>query len=169
MNANIICFFSLVSPRRYQYRLPYRLNHSLPSSPRVLSRNVTRSTTPVSKSVRISTQSVPPCTRLRQSTLSPRPIISILRRSAATPTPRSSRLVESPHVWRSKVDGELYVLGQFSIPRYYRLYNDVSFRQMYNFSRVLDTYLDSTRPSTTDYSSMLKNFAFEQSPITSAA
>jgi hypothetical protein len=64
----------------------------------------------------------------------------------------------------------VYVLDQFSIPRYYRLYNDVGFREMYNFSRVLDTYLD--RNQTSDYSSMVKNFALEQqlpSSITSAA
>jgi hypothetical protein len=67
----------------------------------------------------------------------------------------------------------MYVLEQFSIPRYYRLYNDVSFREMYNFSRILDTYLDSNRTTTTnDYSTMVKNFALDQqlpTEVTSAA
>jgi len=65
----------------------------------------------------------------------------------------------------------MYVLEQFSIPRYYRLYNDASFREMYNFSRVLDTYLDSSR-STKDYSLMAKSFALDQQlplEVTSAA
>jgi hypothetical protein len=81
-------------------------------------------------------------------------------------------LNETSHVWRSKVDGELHVLEQFSIPRYYRLYNDVSFREMYNFSRILDTYLDPSRSTTTDYSSIVKHYALQQqlpSSITSAA
>ena len=63
-------------------------------------------------------------------------------------------------------------LEQFSIPRYYRLYTDVSFREMYDFSRILDTYLDPSRSTTTDYSSIVKNYALEQqfpSSITSAA
>lgn len=151
--------------------MPYRLNQSVPNSPRLLSRNVTRSTTPVSKSVRISTQSVPPPqTRVHSAS---RPIVSILRRSSIPATPPTNKLVESSHVWRSKVDGKMYVLEQFSIPRYYRLYNDASFREIYNFSRVLDTYLDSNRSTTTqDYSKMVKNFALDQqlpSEITSAA
>lgn len=154
-----------VSPRRIQYRLPHRLNQSVPSSPRLTSRNVTRSTTPVSKSVRISTQSVPSETRARPSTASStsRPIVSILRRSSVPATPQSNKLVESSHVWRSRVDGELYVLEQFSIPRYYRLYDDVGFREIYNASRVLDTYMDTNRPTITkDYSSMVKSFALDQ-------
>jgi hypothetical protein len=68
----------------------------------------------------------------------------------------------------------MYVLEQFSIPRYYRLYNDVSFREMYNFSRILDTYLDPNRTATAakDYSTMVKNFALDQqlpTEVTSAA
>ena len=149
------------------------MNHSVPSSPRQLTRRVTHSTTPVSKSVRISTQSVPPQTRPHSSTFPSRPIVSILRRNSAADAPRPTRLVETPHVWRSKVDGEMYALEQFEIPRYYRLYNDVAFREVYNFSRALDTYMDSNRSSTTnEYSTMVKNFALEQqvpSEITSAA
>ncbi len=166
-----LLFFFVVSPRRYQYRLPYRLNQSVPSSPHLLSRNVTRSTTPVSKSVRITTESVSPQTHSRPSTSASRPIVSILRRSSVPATPRTNKLVESSHVWRSKVDGKMYVLEQFSIPRYYRLYNDASFREMYNFSRVLDTYLDSSR-STKDYSLMARNFALDRQlplEVTSAA
>ena len=130
----------------------------------------------MSKSVRISTQSVPPRTRSRPSTTStPRPIVSILRRRSVPPPPpppRTKPVVESAHVWTSQVDGKTYVLDQFSIPRYYRLYNDVSFRDMYQFSRILDTYLDSNRTSTKDYSNMVKTFAVDQqlpSEITSAA
>ncbi len=156
---------------------PYRLHQSVPNSPRLSSRHTTRSTTPTSKSVRISTQSVPPQTRACPSTTSSasRPIVSILRRSSIPATPRSNKLVESSHVWRSKVDGKMYVLEQFSIPRYYRLYDDVSFREMYNFSRILDTYLDSNRTTTTttnDYSTMVKNFALDQqlpTEVTNAA
>ncbi len=140
------------------------MHQSVPNSPRLSSRRVTRSTTPVSKSVRISTQSVPPQTRTRPSTTSSasRPIVSILRHSSVPATPRSNKVVESSHVWRSKVDGKMYVLEQFSIPRYYRLYNDVSFREMYNFSRILDTYLDPNRTTTKDYATMVKSFALDQ-------
>jgi hypothetical protein len=71
------------------------------------------------------------------------------------------------------VDGKMYVLEQFSIRRYYRLYNDVSFREMCNFSRILDIYLDANRTTTTkDYSTMVKNFALDQQlppEVTSAA
>ncbi len=166
-------FVVVVTPRRYQHCLPYRLNQSLPNSPRLLSRNVTRSTTPVSKSVRISTQSVPPRTRLHSSVSPSRPLVSILRRSTVPVPPPTSKSAESSHVWRSKVDGKMYVLEQFSIPRYYRLYNDVSFREMYNASRVLDIYLDSNRATTTnDYSAMVKHFALDQqlsTEVTSAA
>jgi len=167
MNVNMNCF-SLVSPRQYPYRLPYRLNQSLPTTPRQISRTGTRSTTPISKSVRISTQSTPPNTRLRHSSSGSRPIVSILRRSSAPYTPRSSKLIETPHVWRSKIDGNVYSLKKFSIPRYYRLYNDVSFREMYNFARIFDTYLTPPR----DYSSLITDYALQQqvlSPITSAA
>ena len=158
-------FICLVSPCRYRYRL----HRSVPNSPRSFTRNVTRSTTPVSKSVRISTQTVPSPTR----SSTPRPIVSILRRSSVPAVPRPSQpLVESSHVWTSKVDGKTYVLDQFSIPRYYRLYNDASFREMYQFSRMLDTYLDSDGKPTKDYSTMVKNFAVDQqlpSEITSVA
>jgi len=164
----------VVTPRRYQHCLPYRLNQSLPNSPRLLSRNVTRSTTPVSKSVRISTEPISTPTRVHSSTSSSRPLVSILRRSSVPTIPRTNKLSDTSHVWRSKVDGQIYVLEQFSIPRYYRLYNDASFREMYKFSRLLDTYLDTNRTTTTtkDYSSMIKSFALDQqvpSTVTSAA
>jgi hypothetical protein len=162
-----------VLPRRYQYRLPYRLNQSVPCSPRLSSRSVTRSRTPTPKSVRISTQSVPPQTRRHPSISPSRPIVSILRRSSPPTTIRTNKLVESPHVWRSKVDGQMYVLDQFSIPRYYRLYNDASFREIYNAARIFDIYLNSNRTaSTKDYSAIVKSFALDsQLPptITSAA
>jgi hypothetical protein len=162
----------LVSPHRYEYRLPRRLNQSLPNTPCLLSRSATRSTTPVRKSVRISTQSVPPQTRRYQSTSPSRPITSILRHNSTPASPRPNPLAEKTHVWRSKVDGQLYVLEQFSIPRYYRLYNDASFREMFNFSRMLDTYLDPNRTTRKDYPSMVRNFALDQqlpTPISSAA
>lgn len=167
---HLFCCCCLASPCRYRYRL----HRSVPNSPRSLTRNVTRSTTPVSKSVRISTQSVPSPTHSRPSpTSTPRPIVSILRRSSVPAVPRPSQpLVESSHVWTSKVDGKTYVLEQFSIPRYYRLYNDASFREMYQFSRMLDTYLDSNETPRKDYSTMVKNFAVDQqlpSEITSVA
>ncbi|CAF1501353.1 unnamed protein product, partial [Rotaria sp. Silwood1] len=72
-----------LSPRQYQYRLPYRLNRSLPNSPRLLSRCTTHSTTPVSKSVRISTQSIPSHTIHCRSRSTSRPLESILRHSSA--------------------------------------------------------------------------------------
>lgn len=142
--------------------LPYRLNQSLPSSPRKLSRRSTRSTTPVSKSVRISTHSVPP--RVIRSHSPSRPIVSILRRSSV-PT-QTNQILSSIDVRKSQ-------LTQSSIPRYYRLYNDAEFREVYNISRVLDTYLDPTRPSATnDYSTLAKSFAIDHqipTQITSAA
>ncbi|CAF0776245.1 unnamed protein product [Adineta steineri] len=162
-----------VSPHRYDYRLPYRLNQSLPATPRQLSRNGTRSTTPVSKSVRISTRSVPPTPRTHQSSSSTsRPIVSILRRSSVPSKPRPLKLAEPTHVWRSKADGKLYSLKPFSIPRYYRLYNDAGFKEMYDFSRVHDTYSVPDRTNTDDYSSLLTNFVLEHqlpSPIRSVA
>ncbi|CAF3459028.1 unnamed protein product [Rotaria socialis] len=165
-------YYRFISPHRYQHRLPHRFNQSLQNSPRLLSRSTARSITPVRKSVRISTQSVPPHTVHRRSRSASRPIVSILRPSSVLTEPKSNKFAESSHVWRTAVDGKMYALQQFSIPRYYRLYNDVSFREMYHFSRMLDTYLDSNRASTKDYSSLVKNFAFEQellSPVTSIA
>lgn len=151
----------LVSPCRYRYRL----HRSLPPSPRSSPRPVTCSTASRSKSVRISTQSIPSQPRPRPSpTSTPRPIVSILRRSSIPAPPRMPQqpVVESSHVWTSKVDGKTYVLEQFSIPRYYRLYNDASFREMYQFSRMLDTYLDTNESPMKDYSTMVKNFAVDQ-------
>lgn len=150
------------------------MNQSVPNSPRQLSRHSTRSTTPVSKSVRISTQSVPPQTRSQLSTSSTRPIVSILRRGSVPAPPLPQREPrQSSYTWKSQVDGETSVSEQFSIPRYYRLYNDAEFREVYNFSRVLDTYLDPNRPTTTnDYSTMVKSFALDHqksSEVTSAA
>ncbi|CAF0987094.1 unnamed protein product [Adineta ricciae] len=116
----------IVSSRRYHYRLPYRSNQSLPATPRQTSRSGTRSTTPISKSVRISTRSVPTTPRAQKLSTSTsasstsRPIVSILRRTSVPTT----SVTESTHVWRSKVDGKLHTLKPFSIPRYYRLYND---------------------------------------------
>ncbi|CAF1537141.1 unnamed protein product [Rotaria sp. Silwood1] len=82
--------------------------------------------------------------------------------------PRSTKLINESHIWKSKVDD----LKECNIPRYYRLYNEVSFREVYNFSRLLDAYLNTNRISTKDYSSMIKKFALEQQlppPITSVA
>jgi hypothetical protein len=69
-------------------------------------------------------------------------------------------LVENSHVWKNTSDGKVYILKQFSIPRYYRLYNDVSFRQVYHFSRILETYLNRTTPQA--YSAIVRNFAVNQ-------
>ncbi|CAF2831824.1 unnamed protein product [Rotaria sp. Silwood2] len=167
-------YYGLLSPRRYQYRLPHRLNQSLPNTPRLLSRCTTRSTTPVSKSVRISTQSVPPRNTIHcRSRSASRPLVSILRHSSSVPAiPRSTKLVEPTHIYQSKVDGKIYDLKEFTIPRYYRLYNDVSFREIYNFSRLLDAYLETNRTITKDYSTMIKNFALDHllpSAITSVS
>ena len=136
----------------------------MPSSPRQLTRASTRSTTPTSKSVRISTtRSVTP----RAQSSPARPIVSILRRTSV-PTP-ANPIADSSR--STRVNSQL---DSSSIPRYYRLYNDAEFREVYNISRVLDTYLDPTRPSTTtttttnDYSTMAKTFAINHQ-ITSAA
>ena len=74
------------------------------------------------------------------------------------PPPPSPVVVQSSssHTWRTDVDGKTYTLEQFRIPRYYRLYNDVAFREIYNFSRLLDSYVGSK-----DYSSLRKSFALE--------
>ena len=63
----------------------------------------------------------------------------------------------SSHTWRNDVDGATFALEEFRIPRYYRLYNDVAFREIYNFSRLLDSYVGSK-----DYASLRKSFALEQ-------
>ena len=157
-------------PHRYNFRYPYRSNTTLPASPRLLTRNLIRSNHSTRKSVRIST--IPDPIRIREpSKLITQPVVSILRRPANPPSfiTRSQRETETSHVWRDETEGKVYILKQFSIPRYYRLYNDVSFREMYNFSRILDTYLT---PTTSDkYSSIVKNYALEQQlpPITSVA
>ncbi|CAF4949494.1 unnamed protein product [Rotaria sp. Silwood1] len=165
-------YYRFLSPCRYQYRLHHRLNQSLPNIPRLLNRGTTHSTTPVSKSVRICTESVSPRTIHRRSRSASRPLVSILRHSSVPAMSRPTRLIESSHIYKSKVDGKIYDLKEFTIPRYYRLYNDVSFREIYNFSRLLDAYLQTNRIITEDYSKMIKNFALKQqlpSPITSVA
>ncbi|CAF1166687.1 unnamed protein product [Rotaria sordida] len=157
-------YHRFLSPHRYQYYLPHRLNQSLPNTSHPLNRCTKRSTTPISKSVRISTQPVPP----HRSRSVSQPLVSILRHSSVPDMSRSTKLIESSHIWKSKSND----LKECDIPRYYRLYNDVSFREVYNFSRLLDTYLATNRISTKDYSSMIKKFALEQqlpSPITSVA
>ncbi|CAF2527000.1 unnamed protein product [Rotaria sp. Silwood2] len=168
----------IISPHRYNFRLPYRLNQTLSSCPRLLTRNVIRSTPSVSKSVRISTNHdyIPNETHLREHTSTSlktlsRPTVSILRRNVSTSTSRSHQLVEPTHVWKSDIDGTVYILEQFSIPRYYRLYNDVNFREIYNFSRILQSYVNHNRLTSKDYSSIIKNFALEQQlpTITSVA
>lgn len=144
-------------------------NTTLPVSPRLLTRNLTRSNHSTRKSVRIST--IPDPIRLREpSTLSTQPIVSILRRPVHPPSIiRSSRVTEASHVWRDETEGKVYILKQFSIPRYYRLYNDVSFREIYNFSRILETYLHRTTAE--NYSSIVRQYAVQQQlpPITSVA
>ena len=157
----------LVLPRRYQFTLPYRLNQTVPSSPRLTSRNVSRATTPTPKSVRISTKQdfIPSkinATKENSPKRSPRPIVSILRRNPVPLSPRSTRLVDKSHVWKNDVDGKVYILDQFSIPRYYRLYNDVSFREVYKFSCLLESYLDRHEKPSAAYSSLIKNFALDQ-------
>jgi len=153
---------SLVSPRRYNFRFAYRTN---PSSPRLLTRNLTRSANSLGKSVRICTEpAAGESFRIRRTSKTfPRPIVSILRRSATTTTSsiRSQSTIEpSSHTWTNESDGKVYVLQQFSIPRYYRLYNDVSFREVYYFSCLLDKYINRTTPS--NYSNIVRNYAIQQ-------
>ena len=119
----------------------------------------------------MSTQSVPPHTNRRLTYVS-RPPTSMLHRYNASSMPQSTDSVQSSHIWKNKVNEKMYFLEQYNIPRYYRLYDDVSFRDIYNFSRILNAYLDSNRTSTKLYSSMIKNFALEHRlplPITSTA
>ncbi|CAF1318490.1 unnamed protein product, partial [Rotaria sp. Silwood1] len=153
------------------------IHHSLISQDRVHISIMTQASFLISRRsrqalVRICTESVSPHTIHRRSRSASRPLVSILRHSSVPAIPRPTRLVESSHIYKSKVDGKIYDLKEFTIPRYYRLYNDVSFREIYNFSRLLDAYLQTNRTITEDYSKMIKNFALKQqlpSPITSVA
>lgn len=163
-------------PRRNQFRLPFRLNQSAPESPRLTSRNVSRSTTPTAKSsVRISTKKDRIIKQIRfddetiAKSSNSRSTGSILRRQSSNA--RSRRLVEKSHVWKNDIDGKVYILDQFSIPRYYRLYNDVSFREVYQFSRLLESYLERHEKANDAYTSMIKDFALEQRlpPVTTVA
>lgn len=168
----LFSFSSLsVLPRRNQFRLPFRLNQSVPESPRLTSRNVSRSTTPTAKtSVRISTKKDRVIKQIRfdEETLvkssNSRPTTrSILRRqSTNSPNTRSRRVVDKSHIWKNDIDGKVYILDQFSIPRYYRLYNDVSFREVYQFSRLLESYIERHETANDTYTSMIKEFALEQ-------
>ena len=105
--------YFLVSPRRYDFRLPYRLNQL--RSPRLLTRNLIRSTYPTTttKSVRISTNDdIKP---IRKCSSHSRPAISILRRhnhNYTNSTIQSRRLVDPTHVWKSDADGKIYILEQ---------------------------------------------------------
>ena len=158
--------FSVPSARRW--------NQSLPTTPRMTSRNTSRSTTPVSKSVRISPHVSSHSSPLRPSTEFTRPIHSILRRRSVPPNVARFTLPVQPRpaASRGTRDVPLRTLEQLPIPRYYRLYNDVSFRELYHFSRLLDTYLDPNRTSGHNYSSVIRDFALDQqlpSTVTSAA
>jgi len=161
----------IILPRRNQFRLPFRLNQSVPESPRLTSRNVSRSTTPTAKtSVRISTKKDRGIKQIRfdEETLvkssNSRPTTrSILRRqSTNSSNTRSRRVVDKSHIWKNDIDGKVYVLDQFSIPRYYRLYNDVSFREVYQFSRLLESYIERHETANDTYTSLIKEFALEQ-------
>ena len=169
---------SLISSEFRGNSLTYRTNESSSTISRRLNQIEVsrRATTPVQKTVRISSMPtrVSSSSPIRQrspsskmSPSSPRPLVSILRRNSAPISPKSSKSSPSLHVWKSKVDGNVYVLEQFSIPRYYRLYNDVSFREIYNFSRALDAYLTPNQINHDNYSSMLKSFALENSSTSS--
>lgn len=146
---------------------PIRTNQSMPTTPRSTRPN-TRSTTPSQKSVRIlsPTQTLATSTTRQSKSPSSRSINSILRRTDLSQAPRRStdQTPKPPtsHVWKSKVDGQVYVLDQFSIPRYYRLYNDASFREIYNASRVLDNCLTNKQDNVESYSSFVRSFALEQ-------
>ncbi|CAF1152410.1 unnamed protein product [Rotaria sordida] len=167
----------ILLPHRCNFRLPCRLNQPLSKSSRLLTRNIIRSTPLISKSVRISTNHdyIPNKTHLHKQTSSlktlSRPTVSVLRRNYSTLTPRLRRLVEPSHRWKSNIDRTVYILEQFSIPRYYRLYTDVTFREIYNFSHILQSYLNHNLLTSKDYSSIIKNFALEQQlpTITSVA
>lgn len=91
-----------------------------------------------------------------------RPLVSILRRKDSRSATNSRKIIDPSHVWKSDTDGTVYILKQFSIPRYYRLYNDVSFRQIYYFSCMLQSYSTHNRITSKDYSSIVKSFAVEQ-------
>lgn len=158
----------LVAPLRYDFRFPYRLNRSFLSSPRLLTRNVIRSTIPTAKLIHnfpnkkfISNRTIyhEQASLLRSV---PRPILSMVSRNKTMSTSRSRRLVETSHMWKSGSDGKIYILEQFSIPRYYRLYTDVSFREMYRFARSLESYEKQHRITSQDYSSIIRNFALGQ-------
>lgn len=157
----------IILPRRNQFRLPFRLNQSVPESPRLTSRNVSRATTPTAKpSVRTPAKKERVIKQIRfddetmAKSSSPRPAGSILRRSTTNASnARSRRLVDKSHIWKNDVDGKVYILDQFSIPRYYRLYNDASFREVYQFSRLLESYIDRHEKATDTYTSLIKDFA----------
>lgn len=168
IEINLVRNFLLVLPRENPLRITYRLNETFPQSSRSTPRRASRSTTPTVKSVRITTKKdrIPKQIRFDEETMAksstPRPVVSILRRSNPSSTSRPRRIVEKSHIWKNDIDGKVYILDQFSIPRYYRLYNDVSFREVYQFSRLLESYLDPHHRPSEAYASMIKDFALEQ-------
>lgn len=170
-----------MSSHRYDYRSSYRAKSLTADSPRLTSsRKLTRSASPGLKRVRISTDHVliPNQTRHREpmkssKSVSPRPIVSILRHNSPTlpppplPTtiPHVRRRRDTSQTWRNESNRIGLPSDQWSIPRYYRLYNDVGFREVYDFSRTLNSY--SARASPRDYASMVHHYAVDhQLPAT---
>lgn len=134
--------------RRYE-QIPKRKSHSLSNS----------------NSTRLASAPTTPRPSQRPTTPSPAKSVRIVAPPPApAPSPRPSAVAppKKTHVWQSRVDGQVYVLEQFAIPRYYRLYNDVSFRELFHFSRLLDHYIDPTATNIQNYSTLLKNFALDQ-------
>ncbi|CAF1129915.1 unnamed protein product [Adineta ricciae] len=164
----------VLSSHRYDYRSTYRAKSATADSSRLTSsRKLTRSASPGLKRVRISTDDVliPNQTRHREpiksSKSASRPIVSILRHNSPTlpppPSPTtiqySRRRRETSEAWRNESNRIGLPLDQWSIPRYYRLYNDVGFREVYDFSRTLNSY--SARASPRDYASMVHHYAVD--------
>ncbi|CAF0755551.1 unnamed protein product [Didymodactylos carnosus] len=158
--------YSRYSPHFYRLRaalnytaLPENMYHALPISPRFTQQ----------KSVRIG-----PVTHLKSTPVSPRSADhshhrlkstsrSVLHKKPPTHYHRSILRSTAPHmntshIWQNSTDGLTYVLQQWSIPRYYRLYDDVGFRDMYRISLLMNPYLDQADV----YSNIAKNYLFEQ-------
>ncbi|CAF0758952.1 unnamed protein product [Adineta steineri] len=165
-------------PHRTNYRSSRNMNSMVSEFSHYSPRNLSRSILPASKRVRISTNDIliPNQADLHEPMLSsssqsiPRPIVSILRRNNINLTSRLHGSNEISQLGRRDMNRNRSMIDQFTIPRYYRLYNDVGFREVYDFSCVLDSYLNRT--TSQDYSSMIQHFALDHqipAPIISAA
>ncbi|CAF0767186.1 unnamed protein product [Adineta steineri] len=164
-------------PHRTNYRSSRDTNSMVSEFSHYSPRNLSRSILPASKRVRISTTDIliPNQAHLHEPMSSssqsiPRPIVSILRRNNINLTARLHGSNEISQLGRRDMNKNRSMIDQFTIPRYYRLYNDVGFREVYDFSCVLNSYLNRT--TSQDYSSMIQHFALDHqipAPIISAA